>query len=84
MRGQLFRGEIMNENLPIFAHKAEIMQAVKDHPVVIITAENGAGKSTQVPPVPLGGRVHYGGNRAAAPGRAHGVGTGGSLSRPLA
>ena len=39
----------MNNLLPISALKAEIMRAVKDNRVVIITAETGAGKSTQVP-----------------------------------
>lgn len=39
----------MNNSLPIFAFKAEIKKAVRDNPVVIITAETGAGKSTQVP-----------------------------------
>src|SRR3989338_6248902 len=40
---------IMNNLLPISALKAEIMRAVKDNRVVIITAETGGGKPTQVP-----------------------------------
>ncbi len=35
--------------LPIFDFKKEICSAVKNNQVVIITAETGAGKSTQVP-----------------------------------
>jgi len=36
-------------NLPIHNYKDEILSAIKENPVVIITAETGAGKSTQVP-----------------------------------
>lgn len=39
----------MNEELPITPYKGEILAAVEKHPVVILTAETGAGKSTQVP-----------------------------------
>lgn len=39
----------MNETLPVFQFKSEIVQAIKDNSVTIITAETGAGKSTQVP-----------------------------------
>ncbi len=39
----------MNDLLPITAFRKEIMDAVKENSVVIITAETGAGKSTQVP-----------------------------------
>jgi HrpA-like RNA helicase len=39
----------MNTSLPIYAFKDEIVSAVRDNRVVIITAETGAGKSTQVP-----------------------------------
>lgn len=35
--------------LPVFAFKPEITSAVREHRVVIVTAETGAGKSTQVP-----------------------------------
>ena len=35
--------------LPITAHAEEIIQAVKDHPVIIISGETGSGKSTQIP-----------------------------------
>ena len=39
----------MNTSLPIFSYKQEIIQAVKNSAVTIITAETGSGKSTQVP-----------------------------------
>jgi ATP-dependent helicase HrpA len=39
----------MNNELPIWLFKDQIVSTVRDHPVVIITAETGAGKSTQVP-----------------------------------
>ncbi|MCI8617199.1 MAG: ATP-dependent RNA helicase [Clostridia bacterium] len=39
----------MNKTLPIFGYKEEIVKAVKEHAVTIITAETGSGKSTQVP-----------------------------------
>jgi ATP-dependent helicase HrpA len=39
----------MNNTLPIAAFKGEILAAVKNNSVVVITAETGAGKSTQVP-----------------------------------
>lgn len=35
--------------LPIYEYKTQIVSAVNDNAVVIITAETGAGKSTQVP-----------------------------------
>lgn len=38
-----------NTKLPVADFRDRIVQAVKDHQVVVITAETGAGKSTQVP-----------------------------------
>ncbi|MDD3006783.1 MAG: helicase-related protein [Candidatus Pacebacteria bacterium] len=35
--------------MPVFQFKNEILEAVKNNPVIIITAKTGAGKSTQVP-----------------------------------
>lgn len=37
------------EDLPVFSYKSEILQTVDANQVTIITAETGAGKSTQVP-----------------------------------
>lgn len=36
-------------DLPVLAYKQEILDAVDTHQVTIITAETGAGKSTQIP-----------------------------------
>jgi HrpA-like RNA helicase len=38
-----------NTTLPVYAQRDEIVSTVKTNPVTIITAETGAGKSTQVP-----------------------------------
>jgi len=38
-----------NETLPIHAFHGQIVEAVRNNSVVVITAETGAGKSTQVP-----------------------------------
>lgn len=37
------------EDLPVFSYKSEILETVDANQVTIITAETGAGKSTQVP-----------------------------------
>jgi len=37
------------ENLPITARKAEIIDAIRKYPVVIIAGDTGSGKSTQIP-----------------------------------
>src|SRR3989338_3639312 len=39
----------MNEELPIFQGKQQILEHIKSHPVTIIIGETGSGKSTQVP-----------------------------------
>lgn len=39
----------MIDELPIVQYRDQILQAVHAHPVVVVTAETGAGKSTQVP-----------------------------------
>ncbi len=36
-------------DLPITSKKEAIIQAIKDHPVVIISGETGSGKTTQIP-----------------------------------
>jgi ATP-dependent helicase HrpA len=36
-------------SLPIVARKADILQAIRRYPVVIITGETGSGKTTQIP-----------------------------------
>jgi ATP-dependent helicase HrpA len=37
------------ENLPITEKRAEIVDAVRRHPVIVITGETGSGKTTQIP-----------------------------------
>lgn len=37
------------EDLPVFSYKTAILEAVDNNQVTIITAETGAGKSTQIP-----------------------------------
>lgn len=49
----------MSQELPILAYEREIAQAVREHPVTVIAAETGAGKSTQVPLMLL--RAGFGG-----------------------
>jgi HrpA-like RNA helicase len=41
--------KMFNQQLPIFEYREKITKAVRGNSVVIITAETGAGKSTQVP-----------------------------------
>jgi ATP-dependent helicase HrpA len=41
------------EELPIAAKRAEIAQAIRDHPVVIVCGETGSGKTTQLPKICL-------------------------------
>ncbi|UCD78294.1 MAG: DUF3418 domain-containing protein [Desulfobacterales bacterium] len=38
-----------NEALPIFAKKDEIIQAIADHQVLVVSGETGSGKTTQLP-----------------------------------
>lgn len=39
----------MNKNLPVYETKNEIISAARGHETIILTAETGSGKSTQVP-----------------------------------
>lgn len=41
--------EETRKNLPIFAYKEKLIDAVKDHQVLIVVAETGSGKTTQLP-----------------------------------
>jgi ATP-dependent helicase HrpA len=38
-----------NSDLPIFAHRDEIVAAIRRHPVTIIAGQTGSGKTTQIP-----------------------------------
>ena len=40
---------IYNEALPILSKKDDIIDAISNHPVVIISGETGSGKTTQIP-----------------------------------
>jgi len=40
---------MVNETLPVFQFRKEILELIENNSVVIVTAETGAGKSTQVP-----------------------------------
>ncbi|CAN0331067.1 unnamed protein product, partial [Hapterophycus canaliculatus] len=35
--------------LPIFAQRAVVIRAVKEHQTVVVVGETGSGKSTQIP-----------------------------------
>ena len=37
------------EDLPIIAHREELLATIRDHQVVIVSGETGSGKSTQLP-----------------------------------
>ncbi|KAF4319141.1 hypothetical protein G195_007444 [Phytophthora kernoviae 00238/432] len=37
------------QRLPIYAHRSKIIDAVKNHQVVILVGETGSGKTTQIP-----------------------------------
>ncbi len=39
----------INTDLPIAARRMEIVEAVKEHPVVIVSGATGSGKTTQIP-----------------------------------
>ncbi|MBL8347323.1 MAG: ATP-dependent RNA helicase HrpA [Rubrivivax sp.] len=41
------------EALPVSARRAEIAQAMREHPVIIVSGETGSGKTTQLPKIAL-------------------------------
>ncbi|KAF8909004.1 pre-mRNA splicing factor [Gymnopilus junonius] len=41
--------EETRKNLPIYAYKEQLIEAVKQHQVLIVVAETGSGKTTQLP-----------------------------------
>ena len=45
------------DELPVSAHRAEIMDAVRRHPVVIVCGDTGSGKTTQLPKMCLEQRL---------------------------
>lgn len=38
-----------SKHLPIYRHKPELTQAVKDSTFLVVTGETGSGKTTQLP-----------------------------------
>lgn len=49
VRHNLARNLHFPEQLPVSARRDEIMEAIKDHQVVIVAGETGSGKTTQLP-----------------------------------
>ena len=49
LRQQRLPAIYFNADLPITAKKDQIIQAISDNPVVIISGETGSGKTTQIP-----------------------------------
>ncbi|KDR82656.1 hypothetical protein GALMADRAFT_32856, partial [Galerina marginata CBS 339.88] len=41
--------EETRKNLPIYAYKEQLIEAIKEHQVLIVVAETGSGKTTQLP-----------------------------------
>lgn len=39
----------MQESLPIYEYKKELISTILNHDMVVITGETGSGKSTQLP-----------------------------------
>lgn len=49
------------DTLPILRHRAEIEEAIRNHPVVVVCGETGSGKTTQIPKICLAmGRGRHG------------------------
>ena len=40
-------------DLPVSAHRGELMEAIRDHQVVVVAGETGSGKTTQIPKICL-------------------------------
>ena len=61
--------------LPVSAHREELLEAIGSHQVVVVAGETGSGKTTQLPKLCLeSGRVADRPYAAAAAGGAHGGG----------
>ena len=80
-RRQRAPGVSYPEELPITSRKGEILQAIANHPVVIVAGETGSGKTTQLPKICLeAGRGLQGRIGVTQPRRVAAL----SLSRRLA
>jgi HrpA-like RNA helicase len=38
-------------SLPVYAHKQEVLQALRTHSTLVVVGETGSGKSTQLPKI---------------------------------
>jgi len=45
--------------LPVRRFAQDIARAVREHDVIVVLAETGSGKTTQIPQVPLLAFIHY-------------------------
>eukprot|EP00903_Cladosiphon_okamuranus_P014779 g13692.t2 len=70
--------------LPIFAHKANIIRAVKDHQTVVVVGETGSGKSTQIPQFLYEAGITGGGPGWGAGGRQGGAPSQAAAALPAA
>ncbi len=71
----------IDSQLPISVRKSEILETLRDHPVVIVTGETGSGKTTQLPKICLeAGRGVYGRIACTQPRRVAAL----SVSRRIA
>ncbi len=41
--------QVGRKKLPVFTYREEILAAVRDHQVLVLSAETGSGKTTQIP-----------------------------------
>ena len=51
LRNLLYAEKQLNSKLPILSYKGIILKALKNQKLIIIEAETGSGKSTQLPQI---------------------------------
>ncbi|GAA6071698.1 probable ATP-dependent RNA helicase DHX40, partial [Tachysurus ichikawai] len=42
-------GDMESKQLPIYQHRYELIEAVKENQFLVVTGETGSGKTTQLP-----------------------------------
>lgn len=58
------------KNLPMYKFRTELMEAIAEYQVIIVVAETGSGKTTQVCSIPgWGGGIRAGGGCCVTTGR---------------